>query len=115
MEEGGEVLSLQPGALRGGVERDGHRDIGGDELKDGRQAAVVREGFVMEALCQAGDPDEGTHDGVEMRQQCLLPQLAGEKTRPIPRLMEWVAWRAPARALSISSEVWDKKRYLRPN
>src|SRR2546426_1110859 len=79
------------GALRGGVERDGHRDIGGDELKDGRQAAVVREGFVMEALCQAGDPDEGTHDGEEMRHQWFLPQLTRRTHTPFKRRKRY-AW-----------------------
>src|SRR2546429_3567555 len=38
MEEGGEVLSLQAGELRGGGERDGRRDVGGDETEHGRQA-----------------------------------------------------------------------------
>src|SRR5437016_7292591 len=58
VEKGGEVLSLEAGELRGGAERDGRRYVGGDELEDGRQAVVVGEGFVMEALCHAGDPDE---------------------------------------------------------
>src|SRR5207253_10382694 len=60
VEKGGEVLSLEAGELRGGAERDGRRYVGGDELEDGRQAVVVGEGFVMEALCQAGDRDECT-------------------------------------------------------
>src|SRR2546429_1762245 len=43
MEEGGEVLSLQAGELCGGGERDGRRDVGGDETEHGRQAGGGRE------------------------------------------------------------------------
>src|SRR2546422_8433052 len=38
MEEGGEVLSLQAGNLRGAVERDGRRYVRGDEPEHRRQA-----------------------------------------------------------------------------
>src|SRR5437899_9209094 len=75
MEEGGEVLSLEARELRGGAERDGHRHVGRDESEHWQQTGVVREGFVMDALCQAGDADERPHQWVKMRQQRSPPQL----------------------------------------
>src|SRR2546429_4641338 len=91
MEEGGEVLSLQAGELRGGGERDGHRDVGGDEPEHGRQAGVVRERLVMDALRQAGYPDEPTHERGKMRQHCLLPPLNRRTHTPSKRRKRY-AW-----------------------
>src|SRR5437764_14973356 len=85
MEEGGEVLSLQAGELRGGGERDRHRDVGGDESEHGRQARVVRERLVMDALRQAGYPDEPTHERVKRRQHCFLPPLNRRTHTPSKR------------------------------
>src|SRR5690348_16762303 len=101
MEERGEVLSLQAGELRGGVEGDRRRYVGGDELEYRQEPGVVREGFVMHVLREAGDLDQCTHDGVDVRQQGVLPQ----RVRRPPRLVVWVAGRAPARAPIVTSRV----------
>src|SRR2546429_8035199 len=75
MEEGGEVLSLQAGELRGGGERDGRRDVGGDETEQRRQAGVVRERLVMDTLRPARGADRRPPPWLGKRQQTLLPPL----------------------------------------
>src|SRR5207245_1475717 len=62
MEEGGEVFPFQAGDFGRGVEGDRLRYVGVDELENRRQAVVVRERFVMEALSQSRNPHWSTQE-----------------------------------------------------